>query len=81
MSRVHPDHLNGTKFNLILSAMRLLANSCAANASSLLVTKFLILSATDGNFVFLKVVGIATGALPFINLNDVWVQSVCRQFL
>jgi hypothetical protein len=52
------------KFNLILSAMRLLANLCAANASSLLVTKFLILSATDGNFVFSKVVGIATGALP-----------------
>jgi hypothetical protein len=61
------------KFDLILSTMQLLANSCAANASSLLVTKFLILSATDGNFVFLKVVGIATGALPFINLNNVWV--------
>jgi Zinc knuckle len=53
--------LNETKFDLILSAMRLLANSCAASASSLLVTRFLIFSATDGNFVFLKVVGIATG--------------------
>jgi hypothetical protein len=73
--------LNGTKFDLILSAMRLLANSCAANALSLLVTRFLIFSATDGNFVFSKVAGIATEALPFINLNDVWIQSACRQFL
>jgi hypothetical protein len=73
MSRVQPDHLSFLEFDLILSAMRLLANSCAANASSLLVTKFLIFSATDGNFVFSKVVGIATEASPFINLNDVWV--------
>jgi hypothetical protein len=53
--------------------MQLLASSCAANASSLLVTRFLIFSATDGNFVFSKVVGIATGASPFINSNDVWI--------
>jgi hypothetical protein len=63
--------LNGTKFDLILSAMQLLASSGAANASSLLVTRFLIFLATDGNFVFLKVVGIATRALPFISSNDV----------
>jgi hypothetical protein len=73
--------LNGTKFDLILSAMQLLASLCAANASSLLVTRFLIFLATDGNFVFLKVVGIATGALPFINPNDVWIQSACHQLL
>jgi hypothetical protein len=53
--------------------MQLLASSCAANASFLLVTRFLIFSATDGNFVFSKVVGIATGASPFINSNDVWI--------
>jgi hypothetical protein len=61
--------------------MQLLASSCAANASSLLVTRFLIFLETDGNFVFLKVIGIATGALPFINLNDVWIQSACRRLL
>jgi hypothetical protein len=61
------------KFNLILSAMRLLASLCAANAPSLLVTRYLIFLATDGNFVFSKVVGIATGALLFINSNDVWI--------
>jgi hypothetical protein len=61
--------------------MRLLASSCAATAFSLLVTVFLIYSATDGNFVFLKVIGIATGALPFINLNDVLIRSACHQLL
>jgi hypothetical protein len=45
--------------------------TCAANASSLLVTRFLIFLATNGNFVFSKVVSIATGALPFISLNEV----------
>jgi hypothetical protein len=53
--------------------MQLRASLCAANASSQLVTKFLIFSATDENFVFLKVVGIATEASPFISSNDVHV--------
>jgi hypothetical protein len=61
------------KFDLILSAMQLLASSCAANASSLLVTRFLIFSTTDGIFVFSKVIEIATGAFPFINSNEVWI--------
>jgi hypothetical protein len=69
------------KFDLILSAMQLLASLCAANASSLLVTRFLIFSATDGNFVFSKVVRIATGASPFFSSNDIWVQSACCQLL
>ena len=73
--------LNGIKLDLIRSAMRLHANSCAANASSLVVTRFLIFSAMDGNFVCSKVVGIASGALPCMSSNEVFVRSACRRLL
>src|ERR1700678_343341 len=73
--------LNGTKFDFICSAIRLLSNLCAARASSLVVTKFLIFSVTDGNFVCSKVVGIANGASPCISLKEVFVRSACHRLL
>ena len=73
--------LNGVKFDFICSAIRLRANSCAASASSRLVTKFFILSATDGNLVFSKLVGIASGASPCMSSKEVCVLSACRQLL
>ena len=73
--------LNGVKFDFIHSAIQLCANSCAANASSRLVTKFFIFLATDGNLVFLKLVGIASGALPCISSKEVCVRSACLQLL
>ena len=73
--------LNGVKFDFIRSAIQLRANSCAASASSRLVTRFFIFSATDGNLVFSKLVGIASGASPCINSKEVCVLSACRRLL
>ena len=78
--------LNGVKFDFICSAIQLHANSYAtnsyaANASSQLVTRFFIFLATDGNLVFLKLVGIASGASPCISSKEVCVLSVCCQLL
>ena len=82
VSGVQPYHLSFFEWSdFICSAIRLLASSCAANASSLLVTRFFIFSATDGNLVFLKLVGIASGASSCMSSKEVCVLSACCQLL
>ena len=63
------------------SAILFRASSCAANASSRSFWSCWSLSSTEGNLVFSKNVGIATGDDPNINSNAVRWRSECRRLL
>ena len=68
---------NGVNNDFCLSAMRLLASSCAANASSQFCCSVFILSSMVGYFVVSNASGTAIGDSPNINLNGVCVLSAC----
>ena len=73
--------LNGVKVDFRLLVMRLLANSCAANASSLFHSRVFILSSIVGYFVFSNDKGIATGDSPNMSSKGVFCLSACRRLL
>ena len=80
-SHTRSSFLNGVKVDFRLSVMRLLASSCAANASSLFRSKVFILSSMVGYFVFSKDRGIATGDSPNMSSKGVFCLSACHQLL
>ena len=73
--------LNGMNILFFLSAIRLLANSCAARASSLSLIILFIFSSIEGYFVHVNVVGIAIGDSPYSNSNGVCNRSACHLLL
>ena len=73
--------LNGVNVFFFLSAIQLLASSCAASASSQSVIIHLIFLSIDGNFVFSKTSGIAFGDSPIISSNGVLGQLACLLLL
>ena len=73
--------LNGVNVLFLLSAIRLLANSCAAKASSLSLIIFFIFSSIEGYFVCSNVVRIAIGDSPYNSSKGVHSQSACRLLL
>ena len=62
-------------------AMYVLANSCAARASSQFLIKLFIFSSTDRYFVCLNAKGIATGIIPNVSSKGVFNWSACCQLL
>ena len=73
--------LNGVNDDFHLSAMRLLASSCVANASSQFHCSVFILSSIVGYFVVSNASGIAIGGSPNINSNGVCILSACLWLL
>ena len=73
--------LNGVKLDLVLFAIRCLASSCAASASSLSFIKFFNRSSTAGNCVFSNESGTAIGVVPVVNSNGDLCLSECLRLL
>src|ERR1700679_2942135 len=73
--------LNGVNVDVRRSAMRLLASSWAAKASSRLRINVLILSSMEGYFVFSNDKGIATGDSTNSSSKGVCCLSACRRLL
>ena len=72
---------NGVNVSFCLPAMHVLANSCAAKASSQILIKLFIFSSIDRYFVCSNAKGIATGVIPSISSKGVFKRSACRQLL
>ena len=72
--------LNGVKFDCFLLAILVLANSWAANPSSLSLIIHFIFS-MDRYLVWENVTGMEIGLSPWISLNGVWIHSACLQLL
>ena len=73
--------LNGVNVLFFLLAICLLANLCAARASSLSLIILFIFSSIEGYFVCVNVVGIAIGDSLYNNSNGVHSRSACRLLL
>ena len=73
--------LNGVNVLFFLLAIRLLASSCAARASSLSLIILFIFSSIEGYLVCSNVVGIAIGDSLYNSSNGVRSQSACHLLL
>ena len=73
--------LNGVNRFFRRSAIRFLANSCAAIASSLSLVRVLIQSSIAGNLVFSKDRGIAIRVTPRMSSKGVLCRSECLRLL
>ena len=73
--------LNGINDDFHLSAMRFLASSCAASASSQFRWSVFILSSMVVYFVVSNASGIAIGDSPNMSSNGVCVLSACLRLL
>ena len=66
---------------LCLSAILLMASSCAANASSLSWMRLCIHCSIKGYFVFLNVIGMVLGDSPSMSSKGECFLSACHQLL
>ena len=80
-SHTNSPFLNGVKVFFRLSAILLMANSCAASASSLSRMRVCILSSIVGYLVFSKVIGNVLGDSPCMSSNGECFCSACHRLL
>jgi len=73
--------LNGIKVDFHRSAMRVVASSCAASASSRFLIKVFILSSTAGYFMFSNESERVIGDSPNMSLKGVFIRSACCRLL